>query len=287
MLTWLKKPAKASLRYLPNSLLIKILKERPQLIHSLPEGFRVQGPFYLDDIWINVQRGNVIEEAMITGTYDPDTSRIIRHFVKPGNICIDVGANVGALTMLMAKLIGKSGHVFAFEPGPPYLKTLQVNLELNAFLESSVTVVNMGLSDRNGTLFWRPDPAHPYNAVVINPSGPNFFDENRDDVAVAITTLDEYFFQHDLLRLDFIKIDVESMELEVLRGGRGILSKFRPVVLFESMEWARQGRGFDIFKEIEELFHSLDYGLYDIGQDGGLFEVSSRSLPANTIAIAR
>jgi FkbM family methyltransferase len=167
--------------------------------------------------------------------------------------------------------------VLAFEPGPPYLQKLRVNLELNPALKKVVTVENMGLSDKDGSLFWMADPSHPYNAGLMA----------TDGVSVPVATIDGYVRERDLQTLDFIKIDVESMELEVLRGSREALARFRPVVLFETMEWAREARGFDIFKEIEEMLSRLDYGIHDLTADGTLLEVSSRSLPLNTLAIPR
>lgn len=59
------------------------------------------------------------------------------------------------------------------------------------------------------------------------------------------------------------------------------------MVLFETMEWAREARGFDIFREIEEFLNSVGYGMYDFSMDGTLLEVSSRRLPPNTLAIPR
>jgi len=277
MLTLLKEAIKPFLPYFPNSLLVSILRDRPYLVTSLRSGFVFKWPYYLDDVSMSVEIGNVIEEEILTGSYDPESSRIIRKFVKPGDVCIDVGANVGAITVLLAKQTGRTGQVLAFEPGPPYLQKLRSNLDLNPGLKGVVTIVNMGLSDKNGTLFWQADPEHPYNAGLMS----------SDGISVPVTTLDQYLFEHNLPRLDFVKIDVESMELEVLRGGREVLTRFQPVVLFETMDWAREARGFDIFKEIEELLDQLDYGMHDLAADGTLLDVSSIALPLNTLAIPR
>src|SRR6267378_465417 len=153
MLTLLKEAIKPFLPYFPNSLLVSILRDRPYLVTSLPSGFVFKWPYYLDDVSMSVEIGNVIEEEILTGSYDPESSRIIRKFVKPGDVCIDVGANVGAITVLLAKQTGRTGQVLAFEPGPPYLQKLRSNLDLNPGLKGVVTIVNMGLSDKNGTLF--------------------------------------------------------------------------------------------------------------------------------------
>ena len=118
---------------------------------------------------------------MLSGAYDNESSRIIRRFVGRGQHCVDVGANVGPITLLLAKLVGPDGHVLAVEPGPPYCAALERNLALNPGLGRVVTLLRVGLSDRPGSLLWRPDPAHPYNAGLL---------DNLDGLPVPVETLD-------------------------------------------------------------------------------------------------
>jgi hypothetical protein len=109
MLTFLKEAIKPSLPYLPNGLLTRILKRRTYLLETLPSGFVFKWPYYLGDVSMSIEIGNAIEEEMITGSYDLDSTRKIRHFVKPGDVCMDVGANVGAITMLLAQCTARTG----------------------------------------------------------------------------------------------------------------------------------------------------------------------------------
>ena len=119
--------------------------------------------------------------------------------------------------LLMAKLVGPAGRVLAVEPGPPYVERLRANLALNASLSDRVAVHNVGLSDAPGMLHWRPDPNNPFNAG-LSAAHP---DSVPGEVAVPVTTLDALVASRELDRLDFIKIDVEGMELEVMRGPGG------------------------------------------------------------------
>lgn len=117
---------------------------------------------------------------------------------------------------------------------------------------------------------------HGWNGGLLNVS---------EGTSVEVTTLDACVEQLGWSKLDFVKIDVEGMELEVLKGSQQTLKKFRPIVLFETMEIFRGARGFDIFLEMENLLKGLNYRLYDLTEARELVEVHSDSLPDNTIAL--
>ena len=263
----LNRSLRAVLPHLPDPLLVRLLLSRPYLLESLPKGTQFVYPYR--NLRAHVEVGNAIEEEIVKyGEYDTESCSTIRHFVKPGMVCIDVGANVGLLSMLMAQL---GASVYAFEPGPPYIKRMQANLRLNPQLASRVTIEQLGLADKSGTLFWASDPTASYNAALNASTG----------VSVPVTTVDDY--AKSMIRLDFMKIDVESMELEVLKGAQATLRRLKPILYFETMEWARKFRGFDVFAEIEALLKDAGYAMYDLCE-GKLVQVHADRLPLNTIA---
>ena len=199
---------------------------------------------------------------------------------------MDVGANVGAATLPMARAVGAAGRVIAVEPGPPYVARLKANLALNVGLADRVSIHQLGLSDAPGTLVWRPDPDNPANAG-LSAAHP---DRVPNEVSVPVTTLDDLMSQLGVDRLDFIKVDVEGMELEVFRGGRRTLETLRPVVLFETLEMFREKRRertgvADIFAAIEDLLRRLGYRLCDLRSDGTLLDVTAAAFPNNTLAV--
>lgn len=272
----LRKLGEPLLPYFPTRILTRLIKQRPYLATSLPNGFQLKWPYYLEDVTVFIDPGNDIENQMIWGDYQSDVSRVIRYFVKPGDYCVDVGANTGPVTLLLAKLTGPSGKVLSIEPGPPYYRRLLTNLDLNPGFKKIVTTLNKGVSDSEGTLLWAADPEHGWNGGLLNVS---------EGTSVEVTTLDACVEQLGWSKLDFVKIDVEGMELEVLKGSQQTLKKFRPIVLFETMEIFRGARGFDIFLEMENLLKGLNYRLYDLTEARELVEVHSDSLPDNTIAL--
>jgi len=274
--------------YLPTCLLVPILRRRPSLASSIRRTQTILWSKYVGDLRVLIDLGNVIEASLLSGTYDTELARVFSQFVKPGNCCIDVGANVGMLTLHLAKLTGPQGHVVAVEPGPPYFERLVHNLELNPKISDHVTPVKIGLADAPGTLRWQADPDAPYNAWMFDVKPWECADPGT---LIPVETLDGLVDRLRLSKVDFIKIDVETMELEVLRGGWRTLRYFRPIVLFETMEWARvyrqQVSGIDVFFELAALLQSLDYTTCELARDGTIREVSLSSPPLNTLAVPK
>jgi FkbM family methyltransferase len=267
--------------------LYPILKTRPYLIDRIPRSRPILWPYYDQDVAVWVDPRNEVERVMITGAYDSDVSNPVKRFVGPGAHCIDVGANIGAVTLLFAKLVGPAGRVLAIEPGIPYRKRLLANLEANPALRKRVEILPVGISDAPGTLQWTPDPNRPFNAAIlpglINASG-------IEGHSVPVKTLDEVMDVSGWDRLDFIKVDVEGMELEVFRGAHKTLAKYRPVVLFESMPWARGYRretsGLDVFTEITNMLTGIGYRAFELTGAGDLHErIDPDTWPENTLAI--
>jgi FkbM family methyltransferase len=193
-------------------------------------------------------------------------------------VAADIGANVGALTMLMAKVVGKDGIVLAVEPGPPIFSRLANNLELNPKIKSRVRTVQLGLSDRKDELYWREDPKNLGNAGLLNGYG----------IPVSVITLDELVTRENITRLDFAKIDVEGMELEVIKGGTRTFQEYKPVIYYETLAAFRQHRGFDIFGEIAEILRSMDYRLFGLDLLGNFKNLENlEELPRNTLALPK
>ncbi len=155
-----------------------------------------------------------------TDVFEPMTVDTISRTIRPGDVAVDVGANVGFITLTLAHHTGVSGSVFAFEPTAAAFARLKRNLALNAFPQ--VHALNLGLSDKAGTTRARIQSS--------------FRIDGNDEVLeepIAFTTLDAWVGSERLARLDFLKIDTDGMEARVLRGAQDTLRRLRPVVLFE------------------------------------------------------
>ena len=129
--------------------------------------------------------------------------------------CLDVGANVGAVTLMLAQAVGPTGRVVATEPGPPYRARLQRNLTLNSNLQARVTVEPVGVSDTMGSLTWEADPDAPFNAV-LSQDGSWFRSGRGVDVPVvakAADTLPALFEQQVARTPDAIALEFEGETL--------------------------------------------------------------------------
>lgn len=148
---------------------------------------------------------------------EPWTVRWIEEYLKPGEVLYDVGANVGAYTLLAAVAVPRL-RVVSFEPSPANFAALCANLELNAVSER-VIAVPLALGDRPRSALLDRNGAVPGTA-------PRVVDGVRSEEAtvVLVDRLDDIVPRFDLPTPDHLKLDVEGAELEVLAGGERLLA---------------------------------------------------------------
>ena len=172
-----------------------------------------------------------VSHGVILGNWEPDETAFLRNNLSPGDVFIDVGANIGWFTLLGAELVGASGEVFAFEP----------NESIRARLIDST--VRSAASASIKTLPYAADVrSRPAHLVSDNPRNPGHTWLEFGDSAgpspgdasgpVECRRLDDVL-SDALSRCDVIKLDVEGAEYLALRGAERILREFRPVVLCE------------------------------------------------------
>jgi FkbM family methyltransferase len=162
----------------------------------------------------------------------------LRHLVRPGGVCIDVGSAAGLYTMALSRLAGPAGQVHSVEPLPfAHLMWAQV---LNTRRTGNVRHHAVALGAEPGTDLMRV-PVGRYGLVTgrsflaRQAGGPDPNAEFADQIAVTVKvdTLDRLCEREVITRLDFIKIDVEGAELEVLEGGKQAIETHSPVMLIE------------------------------------------------------
>lgn len=165
----------------------------------------------------------------------------LAHLLRRGGVAVDAGANVGTYTRVLARLVGRSGRVVAFEPDPEAWAVLRWILRL--LRARNVRLEKLALSDREGrSPIWRVrDEAGKANYALstLSPAG-----EGQEFVWIETITLDAYLERRPVARLDVLKIDVEGAELLALRGARASLARFRPTILIELEE--RHLRRFEV-----------------------------------------
>jgi FkbM family methyltransferase len=156
------------------------------------------------------------------GEFSHEETKAFAQFLKPGMTVIDIGANIGAHTLYFAQAVGPAGRVTAFEPQPVIHRLLCANLALNDI--ANVRPLQMGVGQENGRAFV---PALDY-AQVGNFGGVALAKQGTEQVTViSIDSL-------ELERCDFIKVDVEGMEEDVLAGAAATIARCRPVLYVEN-----------------------------------------------------
>jgi FkbM family methyltransferase len=160
------------------------------------------------------------------GCFEPHFAELFSLLVRPGDRCVDVGANIGLHTVRLAKLAGRDGAVTAIEPDPGLAKRNERNAALNNL--ANVRVVNAAASDKAGQVtLHRPDPGDT-NRARSSLYGHSYL--TGGEITVPAVTVDEVCGSD---RVALIKIDVEGHESAVARGAAGVIDRDAPSVVFE------------------------------------------------------
>jgi len=166
-----------------------------------------------------------IHRSFIYGTWEPEVVESIQKHVMARMTVLDLGAQSGFYSLLLSKLVGVQGKVFAFEPLPANFRILEENLRLNQI--QNVVVRREAVSDRSGEISF--EFPHEEASLV---AGPVLEGDNQGTLNVPSISLDE-FVRQTHHSIQFIKMDVEGAETAVLRGAVQTLSTFHPAMIVE------------------------------------------------------
>lgn len=170
----------------------------------------------------------------LLGGFELRTLRLYARLIRSGDTVFDIGANIGAHTLPFAQLVGPMGRVVAFEPTKYAFAKLQRNLALNPELALRVSANQVALLECPSVGL----PPKIYSSWPLQEtSGLDKIHGGRlqGTEGSRVATLDQAAKTMGLKRLDFIKLDVDGHEPEVLCGGLDTIGRFRPRIL---MEWA-------------------------------------------------
>ena len=163
------------------------------------------------------------------GNYEIGETEFCLARLRSDMIVFDVGANIGLYTLLFARQVGPGGRVHAFEPEPRNYRRLLVNLALNGCDNVTPNAAAVFSRSQPVTLHVYPDAYHAWHSLersaMPDPTGDGRQVLPEHDLEIAATSLDDYCQQHGVQRIDYLKIDVEGAELDVLRGAAGLLAR--------------------------------------------------------------
>jgi FkbM family methyltransferase len=192
------------------------------------------------DVQMWLYRDNILAYALYCKDFEDSERRFLRTFLRPGDIFVDIGANIGLFTLIAARCVGLDGKVYAFEPGSLTYRRLSDNISLNAL--QNVICQQIALSDAatRMDLTIALDGWDAFSSFARPMFGDSFVTES-----VQCVTWDSFAAQADLLgKVTMMKIDVEGWESRVLRGAAATLARDdAPMVQIEFTEPAARAAG--------------------------------------------
>jgi FkbM family methyltransferase len=210
-------------------------------LYSTPDGYL-----------FGIDSADAFQALMVTGLYDSEVTRVACGYARPGTVVIDGGAQLGYLTLRLARAVGAAGQVHAFEPDPRAVPMLREHVVSNQL--PWVTVNESGLLDRACSVDLALPAVLGWASVI--PGAWNAEATAR----VPMTTLDVYVSEHRIEpeEISLIKLDLEGAELDALRGARGTLSATHSAVLVEYLPERMRQVGQDP-QELFRLMHSCGF----------------------------
>ena len=199
------------------------------------------------------------------GEFSEGEVEAFRQIVHPGQLVVEIGANIGAHTVFLAQHVGPTGLVLAFEPQRLVFQTLCANLALNNI--PNVMAYRQALGSTAGTI---KVPELPYNRETnFGGLGLGEFEFGED---VPLATLDSF----GLTRCSLIKVDVEGMEKDVLAGAVETIARFKPVLYVEN---DRPERSAELIRYIDSLGYSMYWHLPYYFSAGNFFNNADNVFP--------
>ncbi len=213
----------------------------------------------------------------LLGAFEPSTVRAYSALVKAGQTVLDIGANIGAHTLPLARLVGAEGRVIAFEPTAFAYRKCAANIALNPELRPRISLHQAMLVETQDQSL----PSAIFSSWPLVERG-ELHEKHRgrrmDTQGARTVTLDQAVDELQLGEIHFIKLDVDGYEYPVLAGGRNTLRKFRPTIALELAPYIHAEHGHSL-EELIALLTETGYGLRSI--DG------SKPLVADPVALKR
>lgn len=167
--------------------------------------------------------GEMIDVALYLEQYELDVTAALERYARPGMTVLDIGANIGAHTLALARLVTRTGSVHAFEPTDFAFEKLARNVSLNDMPQ--IRAIKAALSDHNAE---RQD-------ITYRSSWRTSGGRNDRTTRVDFVRLDDWCARNGVSRVGLIKIDIDGNEFAALAGGMQLIEQSRPVIVMEAV----------------------------------------------------
>lgn len=222
-------------------------------------------------------------ELLVFQVHEPLSTDLMTKELSVGDVCLDIGANIGYYAMLERKTVGKEGRVVAVEPVTSNFLCLKKNIRLNGF--NDITAVQLALLDKDREVDMLVDQRSNLCSVAnydVDLSAHNV-------IKVQARTLDSFVKEQELDQLDFVRMDTEGCETLIYAGGRRTLRRLKPQ-LFVEVHQNRLGLNclYEYLLALKKDGYSIKYFIPRelntpfVGDQGDIQELSMNDLLKNT-----
>ena len=183
------------------------------------------------------------EHGYWLGWYEIGKRQAFETAIPEGAVVYDIGANVGYYSLMAAVVSGSKGHVYAFEPLPRNVDYLRKHVTLNKMTDR-ITVFDVAVSDKTGEA-----------AFDLGASTSMGHLAETGEIKVKQVRLDDMVASGEIKAPDYMKVDVEGAEYDVLNGARALLAQYKPVIFLDTHN--REAHNATV-----KLLNELDYEIY-------------------------
>jgi FkbM family methyltransferase len=202
----------------------------------------------------------------LLGAFERQTVHAYSSLIKENDVVLDIGANIGAHTLVLAQLTGPGGEVIAFEPTTFACRKLLRNIDLNPLLATRIRVKQwMLVANPSETV--EPSIYSSWPLAASNDLHEQHRGRLMGTSGAIAKTLDEATHELGLKRVDFVKLDVDGHELSVIQGGLQMLREFKPRMVLELAPYSfLDNQSFDLMVNLlwenGYVFRRLNNGVY-------------------------
>jgi FkbM family methyltransferase len=262
-----------------------LFKLRRRLKTDVPRAYPASGVICVETIHGNRmfllgEDASVTPEIALHGTYEFDEERFMQRVIRPGDWAIDVGANVGVFSLLLAQFVGPFGKVFCYEPNPLPASLLKKSLLMN-WLHDRADVRQKAVGSTSEVVRLRFSKERLGDATLTLTDGGTFESTlsllgDVEEIDVEVTTLDADFPVDLPIRL--LKIDAEGYDHQVLQGSARLLQ--RQCIDIVMLECLQEVHGWNWPEYLSKLRQIMDfgYGLYTLTVSSKLQQLSLKQL---------
>ncbi len=246
---------------LPKWLLPKTSKVGEHIL-KIPSGLK---------LWIDPSKDQGVERSLFeTGTYERGTLDFMTKYLKSGDTFVDIGANIGLMSLTAKKSVGSNGNVWSFEANPKTYAILEKNIELNEMLGIRAFECGLGAEKETLNLFDNWSINRGAASTVVR-------GENASSTEISILPLDQIVAGQSI-SVDMIKIDVEGMEIDVLNGAEKTILENRPLLIVEFSAERKEGGRSELYTKL------INFENYDLFKLSGSKERSSKLMAISRLA---